>query len=99
VAATDPAEATRLWLALLRYVTPTLAAAAFADITPKSGKDRALEMTDEELMQVIINSPEAVKLAHEGIKTMDELVRRIAMPATVTLPARTAEPLEDELLR
>ena len=47
VAETDPAEALRLWLALLRYVTPTLQAAAIADLTlAKSTKDRLLHMTD-----------------------------------------------------
>ena len=36
VAETDPAEALRLWLALLRYVTPTLQAAAIADMTQEA---------------------------------------------------------------
>jgi hypothetical protein len=34
VAEKDPAEALKLSLALLRFVTPTLQAAAIADITP-----------------------------------------------------------------
>jgi DNA-directed RNA polymerase subunit F len=70
----DPAEATRLWLALIRFVTPTLAAAAVADITPKLAKDRVLEMTDEELMQEIINSHEAAELVKQGVRTEEELL-------------------------
>jgi len=55
VAQTDPGEAVRLWLALLRFVTPTLQAAAIADLTP-SGTPQALQllnMSDDELLAVI----------------------------------------------
>lgn len=97
VAETDPAEAMRLWLALLRFVTPTLAAAAIADITPKSDKERVMEMTDEEIMREIINSPEAAKLAREGVKTRDELLIRMATPKA--LPAPVVKLPNDELLR
>jgi hypothetical protein len=74
VAEADPAEATRLWLALIRYVTPTLAAAAIADITPKPDKDRVVEMTDEELIQVIVQSAEAAELVKQGVRTEEELL-------------------------
>jgi len=58
VAETDPAEALRLWLALLRFVTPTLQAAAIADLTwPKSVQEQLTAMTNAELMAVI--RPEA----------------------------------------
>jgi hypothetical protein len=97
VAVTDPAEATRLWLAVCRFVTPVLSAAAIADITPKSAKDRVLEMTDAELMREIINSPEAAKLAREGVKTMDDLLLRITTPEAV--PALAAKFSNDELVR
>jgi hypothetical protein len=46
----DAAEALRLWLALLRYVTPTLQAAAIADLTPRSTTERLASMTNGELM-------------------------------------------------
>ena len=46
----DAAEALRLWLALLRYVTPTLQAAAIADLTPRSRTERLASMTNGELM-------------------------------------------------
>jgi hypothetical protein len=97
----DPAEATRLWLALLRFVTPQLAAAAIADITPKSAKGRLLEMTDEELIQEIINFPEAAKLARDGVKTMDELLVRMASPKALApvVGAPHTVPDDDELLR
>jgi hypothetical protein len=79
VAETDPAEALRLWLALLRYVTPTLQAAAIADLTPtKATRDRLLSMTDEELMELILQGPEAAELVRQGVKTKDELLMRIA---------------------
>ena len=56
VAQNDPAEALRLWLALLRFVTPTLQAAAIADVTPKSMSHRLAAMTDEELILAIKQS-------------------------------------------
>jgi hypothetical protein len=54
VAEKDAAEALRLWLALLRYVTPTLQAAAIADLTPRSTTERLASMTNGELMRVIV---------------------------------------------
>lgn len=61
VAETDPAEAVRLWLALLRFVTPTLQAAAIADLTkPKSKQARLNALTDEELMAAITSDPEVM---------------------------------------
>ncbi len=56
VAENDPAEALRLWLALLRFVTPTLQAAAIADVTPKSMSHRLAAMSDEELLLAIQHS-------------------------------------------
>ena len=53
VAENDPAEALRLWLALLRFVTPTLQAAAISDVTPKSISHRLAAMSDEELLLAI----------------------------------------------
>jgi hypothetical protein len=62
VAETDPAEAARLWLVLLRFVTPTLQAAAIADLTPphsmKDMQKRLCEFTDDQLMQIIANNRE-----------------------------------------
>jgi len=56
VAEKDPADALRLWLALLRFVTPTLQAAAIADVAPKSMSLRLAAMTDEELILAINQS-------------------------------------------
>jgi hypothetical protein len=54
VAQSDPAEAMRLWLALLRFVTPTLQAAAIEEISRhKSKREILCAMTDEELMAAI----------------------------------------------
>jgi hypothetical protein len=85
VAESDPAEATRLWLALLRFVTPTLAAATIADMTPKSAKQRVLDMTDEELWRAITNSPEQELPLHIA-----------ASEVTTALPVAASD---DELLR
>lgn len=90
VAAKDPGEALKIWLALLRFVTPTLQAAAIADVTPKSMSHRLAAMSDEELLEAIVHSPEAAALARQGVKTRDESVRRIAAPPNVST---------DELLR
>jgi hypothetical protein len=66
-----------LWLALLRYVTPTLAATAVADISPaKSRQLHLAAMTDEQLMGVIVQSSEARELVRQGVKTEDELLER-----------------------
>jgi hypothetical protein len=109
VAGQDPAEALRLWLALLRYVTPTLQAAAIADLTPKSDRAQLTSMTDEELMEVIVNSQEAAELVKQGVKTKEELLlgmikggrtKALAGP-TSAQAARTGSPApgDDELLR
>jgi hypothetical protein len=50
VAATDPAEALRLYLALLRYVTPTLAAVAGAPIALLPKPVRELSFGELQLM-------------------------------------------------
>jgi hypothetical protein len=110
VADTDPAEALRLWLALLRYVTPTLQAAAVADLTPKSTHARLASMATEELWKVIVQSPEAADLVKQGVKTRRELLRGIACgPRVKALVARQAPqpstepnpviPDDEELLR
>jgi hypothetical protein len=72
----------------------SLAAAAITDVTPKSTTDRALEMKDEELMREIINSPGSRKARARGVKTMDELLLRIATPKA--LPAPVVEPPGDD---
>jgi len=101
VAKDNPAEAVRLFLVLCKLVTPVLAAAAIADLTPpKSARDvqvRLAQLTDQELMEVIVQSPEAATLVKQGVKTKDELVRRLAAPAPVVLPKLNPE--DDELLR
>lgn len=111
VAGKDPAEALRLYLGLLRYVTPTLQAAAIADLTPSKAVSQQLTaMSDEELMECIIRSPEAAELVNQGVKTQDELLHRMAYGAPAkALPGpkekrvpRKATPLgpeDDELLR
>ena len=82
VAEKDPAEALRLYLGLLRYVTPTLQAAAIADLTPSKAVSQQLTaMSDEELMECIIRSPEAAELVKQGVKTQDELLHRLAYGA------------------
>jgi hypothetical protein len=97
VADKDPAEALRLWLALLRYVTPTLQAAAIADLTPKSTRASLACMTDEELMQVIVQSPEAAELVKQGVKTRKELLMGIAYgPQATSLIAPEAPPPSTE---
>ena len=88
IAQDDPAEAVRLWLALLRFVTPTLQAAAIADITPpKRASDQLCKFTDRELLEMIVDSPEAVALLRRG------------MDAPLSVPAPVAELSADELLR
>jgi hypothetical protein len=82
VAVTDPAEALRLWLALLRYVTPTLQAAAIADFTPKRVSEHLTKLSDEQLLEVIVQSPQAAELVRQGVKTSDELLLRLAAPET-----------------
>lgn len=53
VAETDPAEATRLWLSLLRFVTPTLQAAGIADLRNPGTAQPLYAMTDQELLALI----------------------------------------------
>jgi hypothetical protein len=100
VAENDPAEALRLWLALLRFVTPTLQASAIADLTPKSAKLQLAAMTDEDLMEVIVQSPEAKALVRQGVRTKDELIDRIAgVPVGEYVSGPDAELSSDELQR
>ena len=104
VAESDPAEALRLWLALLRFVTPMLQAAAIVDLTPPKSTRQvqmrlAAQMTDEELTDVIVQSRQAAALARQGVKTKDELVRRLAAPVTAIVPAPTVELSAEEMLR
>jgi len=76
VAAIDPAEAVRLWLALLRFVTPTLAAATVADVSPpKSARLQLARMTDEQLFETVVMSPESQALIASGtVCNLDELL-------------------------
>ena len=54
VAETDPAEAVRLWVALLRFVTPTLQAASITDLTRSTSVQAQLyAMTNAELDAVL----------------------------------------------
>ena len=102
VAKKNPAEAVRLWLDLLKYVVPTLTAAAFANVTPlkETPEDRLVNMTDEELLEALVNSPTAAKIARDGAKSMDELLLRIATPKALPVPeAQLPEcASDDELL-
>ena len=56
----------RLWLALLRFVTPTLQAAAIADLTPPNSKKdmqkHLSKLTDDELMTIIQSDAKAMAL-------------------------------------
>jgi hypothetical protein len=82
VAESDPAEALRLWLSLLRYVTPTLQGAAIADVTPsKSVNQQLAAMSEEELLECIVRSPEAAELVAQGVTSKDELLQRLASGA------------------
>ena len=105
----DAAEALRLW-SLLRYVTPTLQAAAIADLTPRSRTERLASMTNGELMQVIVTSPEAKELVKQGVKTRKELLLGLIKgPQATVLPKPAgSEPIpeipspllqDEELLR
>ncbi len=85
VAEEEPADAMRLWLALLRFVTPTLAAAAIADVTPpKRAGERLAMLTDADLLDAIIGS--SAVAAHP--------THRLAAPAVPT-----PDPDDEELLR
>lgn len=111
VAEKDPAEALRLWLGLLRYVTPTLQAAAITDLTPSKAVNQQLTtMSEEELLEHIVRSPEAAELVKGGVQTKEELLQRLAggaAPRAVsTRPGKEVQrtvnlfsPEDDELLR
>jgi hypothetical protein len=63
VAENDPAEAVRLWVALLRFVTPTLQAASITDVTRSTSVQAQLcAMTDAELDLIIQSDPEAMAI-------------------------------------
>src|SRR6185437_10300413 len=102
VAEADPAEAMRLWLALLRFVTPTLQAAAIADITRQTTPSHRLaQLSDDELLARIIESPHAAGLVAQGtVRTKGELIRRLAAPEAQDIEQHTcAEDDDEELLR
>jgi hypothetical protein len=87
VAEKDPAEALRLWLGLLRYVTPTLQAAAIADVTPaKPVREQLAAMSEEELLECIVRSPEAAELVAQGVSSKDELLLHLANGAPAKAP-------------
>lgn len=99
VAEGDPAEALRLWLALLRFVTPTLQAAAIADLTPsKSTRNQLAGLTDAELFEIILQSPKAATLAEQGVRTNQELLVRMVEPSAPDPPGIITA-VDDELLR
>ena len=98
VAEENPAEALRLYLALTRFVVPVLSAAAIADITPKSPREQLATLSSDELMSIVLNSPEAAKLVvHGGVKTKSELIRRVAEAPAPALPR--PDPTDKELLK
>jgi hypothetical protein len=111
VAEKDPAEALRLWLGLLRYVTPTLQAAAITDLTPSKAVSQQLTaMSEEELLEHIVRSPEAAELVAQGVTSKDDLLQRLANGAprkAVPMPNRKRvarepslrNPEDEELLR
>lgn len=111
VAEKDPAEAMRLWLGLLRYVTPTLQAAAIADVTPsKPVRQQLAAMSDEELLECIVRSPEAAELVAQGTTSKNELLLRLASGVSPKTPrgprkervpprAESSDRDDDELLR
>jgi len=97
VAAKDPGEALKIWLALLRFVTPTLQAAAISDVTPKSISHRLAAMSDGELLEAIAQSPKRSAPIKQGVTMRDELSHRTTAPETV--PPPIANLSADELLR
>jgi len=56
-------------------------------------------LSDEQLLEAIVHSPESKALVSEGVKTRDELLLRLAKPVTATAPESRAESSTDELLR
>jgi hypothetical protein len=75
VATDDPAEAMRLWLGLLKYVTPVLAAAAIADITPKRPREQLATFSEQELLAIIHSSQPAVPALSKPDPDDEELLR------------------------
>ena len=102
VAENDPAEATRLWLALLRFVTPTLQAAAIADLSPpKSASDvqkQLYQFTDDELTQILNNGPSRAARPQQGVAKKNDLATRLAAPSATNHPASPDGPAIDEIL-
>jgi hypothetical protein len=93
VAENDPAEALRLWLGLLRYVTPTLQAAAIADLRKaQSPREQLAAMTDAELNAAILSDPEIQ--ARIERKSCPQLTR-----AEESAVADSRTLLDDELFR
>jgi hypothetical protein len=81
VAETDPAQAVKLYLALLRFCLPTLQASAVADITPtKSNSDQLAKLTDRELLETIVQSPQASELLRQGMGAPTTVRRAPALP-------------------
>jgi hypothetical protein len=91
VAEKDPAEALKLSLALLRFVTPTLQAAAIADVTPpKHPREQLAKLSDEDLIQVIVQSSEAAALVRQESKQRTSCcgVCRQKRPSRLPRPTR-----------
>jgi TusA-related sulfurtransferase len=83
----------------LRFVTPTLQAAAIADLTPsKSTSQRLAAMSDKELLEVIVRSPKATQLVKQGVKSKQELWLCMAEPSAPALPIPITRD-DEELLR
>jgi hypothetical protein len=102
VAEKEPAEALRLWTALLRYVTPTLQAAAIADVTrTKSRRELLAQMSSDELDAIILFSPEAARLIQSGtVKDLDDLRERIIAGERSAEPLLASpSPTDEDLLR
>jgi hypothetical protein len=83
-----------------------LAAAPIADSTPKSDRARLAAMTDEELMEAIVNSQEAAELVKQGVKTEEELPDSVIVGTQPQALSRSAAtqgscvlPSDEELLR
>jgi len=93
VAEGDPAEALRLWLALCRYVTPTLQAAAIEEISRPRTKQQILSsMTNDELNARIVGDPEVLALIERNS-------RRELSYTLESSPVRALIGVDDPLLR
>jgi hypothetical protein len=98
VAEENPAEAIRLYLGLARFVIPTLSAAAIADITPRSQREQLAKLSSDELLSIVLNSPEAARLVvRDGVRSKSELIRRAAGAPAAALPK--PDPTDEELLK